>query len=410
MVTLTKIRPDSVRGLPRYWGDLDLGVRGLIICGENGTGKTSVVDALEYALKGTSTLFGSNRLGVSWELAAPHIRTGNPDVCAYLNDGTNSFRVVPDSETSQFPEYIGRWLEIARKSSFIFRRYMLLDFIDTAPASRYAALEPFLAMDSYAEIEEALSQWISGLDTQIDSIDSEMELIRGRIGSAFDLQEGESVPSISVAISRLNAKLTEAGVSSCENMDGLEECEHRINLALGEQSVTKRVEGLVDLKGQINRLGLPSTLLPMLKALIDAKDNFDILVGQARRIVFADFLIKAHDLIDKYKLSLCPVCDTPIDRLQILARLKQRIETDKGIVAANTTVGNKRTALVNPTTIMLNAYHTYVNAKKMVVPSTPLPAEYAKTVSFLEALKQVLSQDKPVSEECATATSSPKDR
>jgi predicted ATPase len=45
------------------------------MCGENGTGKTSFLDALEYSIAGTSSLFGNNRLGVSWELAAPHIVT-----------------------------------------------------------------------------------------------------------------------------------------------------------------------------------------------------------------------------------------------------------------------------------------------------------------------------------------------
>ena len=385
--------------MPRYWGDYDVGPRGLIICGENGTGKTSVIDALEYALKGISTLFSTNRMGVSWELAAPHVRTGSPDVAAYLSDGTNSFHVTPDSEISQFPEDIGRWLEAARSSNFIFRRYMLLYFIDTAPASRYAALEPFLAMDAYSEIEGALNEWIDKFNTQIDFIDSETTLIRGRVESAFNLQDRESVPSVSGAISHLNAKLTEAGLASCRNMGGLKECEAQINSALGGLGVTKRMEQLVDLKGQINRLGVPGNLLPMLKALIDAKENYDTLVGQARRVISADFLVQARDLVDKHKLSDCPVCEQPINRLQILARLKQRIETDKRIVAANNVVNSKRTALVGPTTIMLSAYDTYVTVRGKIVPQTHLPAGYAQAMAFLKELKQVLSYGAPAAEE-----------
>jgi hypothetical protein len=399
MITLRTIKPDSIRGLPRHWGNLDVGRRGLIICGENGTGKTSVLDALEYALKGTSTLFSNNRIGVKWELAAPHVRTGSPDVCAYISDGTKSYTVVPDSEISQFPEDISRWIEIARTSKFILRRHMLLDFIDTAPALRYTALEPFLAMDSYTEIEEALSQWIGDLDTQLDVIDSGIELIRGRVKSVFDLQEDESVPSMSAAIGSLNLKLAEAGLSPCENIDTLKKRENEINLALGGQSVTKPVEMLIDLKSQVSRLGLPSTLLPMLKALIDAKESFDTLVGQATKAVFVDFLVEARGLIHKHSLSVCPVCERPIDRLRLLARLKQRIEADRKIVTANAIVKSKKTALITPATLMLNAYQTYAIARKRIVPRTSLPLGYAKAMSFLVELKQILSSDNPTAEE-----------
>ncbi len=399
MVKLTKIKPNIIRGLPRRWGELDVGPRGLIICGENGTGKTSVLDALEYAIKGASTLFGTNRIGVSWESAAPHIKTGAPNVLIDLTDGINTYSVSPVSEGARFPQNVARWLEIARKSNFIFRRYMLLDFVDTVPASRYTALEPFLAMDSYADIEDALSQWLGELDTQIDSIDSELGSIKQRINSVFGLEKSKAAPSINGAISYLNSKLAEVGLSACKNMDGLKECEDQINLALGGHTVTKRVEELVDLKGQTNRLGLPNSLSLMLKTLIDAQTNFDTLVGQARRLVFADFLVEAHNLISKHTLSVCPVCEKPLDRLQILTRLKQRIEADKRIMTANNIVKTKRTTLNNPTTIMLNGYRTFANVWKRILPSTPLPAGYTGALSFLEALKQVLSQDRATGEE-----------
>jgi len=399
MITLTRAKPDSIRGLPRHWGELNVGPRGLIICGENGTGKTSVLDALEYAIKGASTLFGTNRIGVSWESAAPHIKTGAPDVLIDLTDGVHTYSVSSVSEGNRFPQDVTRWLEIARKSNFIFRRYMLLDFVDTAPASRYAALEPFLAMDSYADIEQALSQWLGNLDTQIDSIDSELSSIKERISSVFRLEKNNAALSINEAISYLNTKLAEVGLSACKGMDYLEECEGQINLNLGGQTVTKRVEELVDLKGQASRLGLPNSLSQMLKALIDAQKNFDTLVSQARRLVFADFLVEAHNLISKHTLSVCPVCEKPFDRLQILTRLKQRIETDKRIMMANSIVKARRTALTNPTTIMLSDYRTFANVWKRILPSTPLPAAYTGALSFLEALKQVLSQDKTTGEE-----------
>ena len=77
---LKTLKARSVRGIPRNWPDLAIGDRGLVIYGPNGMGKSSIVDALEYAVSSNSSLFSVNRQNVNWENGAPHIRSGEPDI------------------------------------------------------------------------------------------------------------------------------------------------------------------------------------------------------------------------------------------------------------------------------------------------------------------------------------------
>ncbi|OYV84076.1 MAG: hypothetical protein B7X04_01580 [Parcubacteria group bacterium 21-54-25] len=55
------LKISSVRGIPREWPTLDVGEKGMVIYGPNGVGKSSVIDAVEFALTGASSLFPETR-------------------------------------------------------------------------------------------------------------------------------------------------------------------------------------------------------------------------------------------------------------------------------------------------------------------------------------------------------------
>jgi recombinational DNA repair ATPase RecF len=57
-----------------------IGERGLVVYGPNGVGKSSLVDAIEFALTNDSTLYAEKRQGVNWQVGAPHIRGGRMSV------------------------------------------------------------------------------------------------------------------------------------------------------------------------------------------------------------------------------------------------------------------------------------------------------------------------------------------
>jgi DNA repair exonuclease SbcCD ATPase subunit len=50
------------------------------VLGPNGAGKSSIIDGLEFAITGASSLFSENRTGVNWSAASRHIKGGAPQV------------------------------------------------------------------------------------------------------------------------------------------------------------------------------------------------------------------------------------------------------------------------------------------------------------------------------------------
>src|SRR5208337_781356 len=72
MIRVKTIHIEEFRGVRDL--DLDLGGQNFGICGPNGTGKSGVVDAIEFCLTGDVTrLSGQGTAGLSVRSHAPHV-------------------------------------------------------------------------------------------------------------------------------------------------------------------------------------------------------------------------------------------------------------------------------------------------------------------------------------------------
>lgn len=162
VIRLSQLQASSVRGIPTNWPSIDIDRAGLVVYGPNGVGKSSLVDAIEFALTATSSLFETNRLGVDWEKAAPHVRGGDPQISITLNSGGTEYTVSGGAG----PEAVSQWLAIAGRSSFVLRRYMLLQFIVSAPKERYDRVTPFLNLRRYSAFEVAVKSLLDDVSTK----------------------------------------------------------------------------------------------------------------------------------------------------------------------------------------------------------------------------------------------------
>ena len=83
---LLELKASNLRGLPADWPEVQIGERGLVVYGPNGTGKSSIIDGIEYVLTGNSTLYAQPRQGVNWAAGAPHVRGGRMSATLTVQD------------------------------------------------------------------------------------------------------------------------------------------------------------------------------------------------------------------------------------------------------------------------------------------------------------------------------------
>jgi predicted ATP-dependent endonuclease of OLD family len=157
-VSLKRLVVCSVRGIPRSWPELEIGDKGLVTYGGNGVGKSSIVDALEFALSSRSSLYPVHRQQVNWDTGAPHVRDGASDISVEIAIGGQTVSFAPQQDPSELREDQREWVTTAHKATYVLRRHMLLHFIVEEPRSRYVLLEPFMNLAAYKAVEDALTR------------------------------------------------------------------------------------------------------------------------------------------------------------------------------------------------------------------------------------------------------------
>jgi AAA domain-containing protein len=390
MVHLTKLRAQSVRGLPRSWPDLSIAERGIVLCGDNGVGKSSFVDALEYALTGQSTLYPNNRLGVSWEKGSPHVRDGDPSVWVEIHTKGGVVKVTPNMLLQNLPEEARIWAARARQSTFVLRRHMLVDFINCEPSKRYSALEPFLNLSTYDIVENALKHWLDDLNTSYASLEAERNGLQTSLLNTFGVASGTTVTEERL-LSALNPQLRKVALTECNRLADAPVIRAAVETQLGGEGISQRVAQLGALKNALDQAGLPNSLLSLIRSLREAVQSLERERTQLGRQILEDWLTRGKQIIESSPAGECPLCEQPVDRTKLLARLAERIDQECTVATANALVGERKRALLIPARPMLARMHTLHQTWNRVF--ADFPAEYTDAVTLLRDIVSSAEDD-----------------
>lgn len=183
--------------------DLEFNGRSVILFGENGQGKSSFVDALEFLFKGQVSYLEEAQT-TSTSRHVPHISCNKKDceVEVEFQDGSKINRNFRKG-LSQIPPHIHYYFQQGVVSPFILRRKHLLDFILAQPAPRYERLAALIRISDLENVELSLMH-------KRDQLKEEVEKIKVSLESVQELSEelvGNRIQSINQFLDLLNDKL-----------------------------------------------------------------------------------------------------------------------------------------------------------------------------------------------------------
>jgi len=267
---IATLKASSVRGIPRAWPDLSVGAKGLVIYGPNGVGKSSIVDAFEFALTRQSSLFPENRQGVSWDAAAPHVKTGPSEIAIELIDGSLTAEIGAAVDRSTHPPSVSAWIDQAEESNFVLRRHMLLRFVNERPQDRYELLSPFCNLGPFQTIEASLRSWVERLETDRVAEVAKIASSEQRLRHVFKFGANSPVTDSGI-LQTINSGLQEIGLAGCSSPAEFEQRKRELSVALGGKDRTDRLGLLGGLKTQAQRLGRLADQSEALKAFLLAR-------------------------------------------------------------------------------------------------------------------------------------------
>lgn len=399
MISIKTIHIEEFRGIRDL--TLDLGAKNFGICGSNGTGKSGVVDAIEFCLTGNITrLSGEGQGELTVKGHGPHVdNRANPDKAKVTITATlpslgkevtitrsvNNPRlktIVPDD-----PKIQTIIEELQSHPEFALSRREIAKYIVTPPAKRSTDVQTLLRLDHIGDLRKAMVSYANKCKREAD------EATRAHTRAESELKTALEVPNLDrkKVLEKANAQRSILGLPA------LTELTPQTSFKEGAQKEDK------DTKKPNIPKGVALADITAISATINSGEPDEL---KARREYALESLNKLKD--DEKALSLarahgfiasgldlvtedaCPLCDTPWDASELRSHLKAKLLSAEEIGTLLEELGNANNAIIDDIETRVSGVRKAADYAAMLDPavSCDMLNTYAKSLGdAITALK-----------------------
>jgi recombinational DNA repair ATPase RecF len=334
MIKIETIRLEEFRGVR----DLTLSLRGknFAICGPNGTGKSGVVDALEFGLTGNiSRLSGEGSDNLSVKEHAPHVDSRNAPEKARvtitatipaLGKTVSITRTVKTPSASVIspadPDVVAVFRQLEQHPEFVLTRRELIRYVLSPPGKRAKEVQALLRLDrvddargAFQKISNRCKRMVAG------AVDT-------RSRAKEQLERGLGIPNLTPQDVLLAANL-QRGVLGLPPLAEL-------------TAVTSLKEGILTTPGakvspRIVKSVATAELL-QLRTDLGISSNADTAAEVTKALTFLKAMIASEPLLKKLTqegflrtgvsfidANACPLCDTEWDPVGLRAHIQSKL-------------------------------------------------------------------------------------
>jgi len=344
----TKIKKIAITGLRGVQETMELPLLGksILLYGDNGTGKSSISDSLEWFLTDeVNHLSGSeidlkealrNSNLTETDVSSVEIDFTNPSVSSTKTLSSKKDKLVSENsnKSNDFAEYRNK----TKNENLILRYQHLRDFVDRPKGEKLKSLSDVIGFAEVNKTKEVLKKAYNSIKTEIKNqnyesqINTQKQIQIEKIGAAIGVEKNlfekvnETIVSLKLGIvvksfrdidSVLNILKAPANTKVLNELNFLENCKNT----------------LTNLKDEIDFLNFEYE-----KYYIEFEKISDD-IQSIMQVFFAELLKAGSTVIEKkyHKDDTCPLCLQPIGKDELLKdiqkRLKQIEESSKKKVA-----------------------------------------------------------------------------
>ena len=319
MIKIKAINIHALRGIPDL--ELELDGKNLLLLGENGTGKSSIVEAIEFFFTGRiSHLEGAK--GLSLKRHGPHVNFRPDDVKVEMvfNPG-GIFQERTFTSSPSPPKSFENYFQTAQKGAFILRRSQILAFIISQPADRFRAIGGIIGIKSLDDIELEMMRLRDALEGKVTSKKSEVDGLLQDVSTVM----GKGVTKIEEVLPALNKMLQKAKLPLLESLEDVSKHAEEMLKTLKKTKDIDRFRVIDEI--------LEATKAPLIsEEFTDELNSLDMQIRELLQkhvkseLSVADLLEIGRNVIEEEKMDICPLCQRKIDRKRLLARINKRLK------------------------------------------------------------------------------------
>lgn len=333
-----------------------------ILKGENGTGKSSFINAIEY-LFSDDLAFLKNKT-IDTNKSTVHKDSTFSDVKIELNFKKKKYIKLEDG----YKDYSDVFDDImenpyVHNASFILNRKKLLQFIEGTQGNRYKAIIELCGLNKIDKIESGLSSSQSTLFKELTKLTNnykeKLTELSQMLGCSDNLNHDECLSEINARLKNNDLKTITKGTDLVDYID---------NLDLSKYSIIS--DKIDDFKEIYNSLCLKFLNNHLNNLLIEydslASDNL-----KSSQELFK-ILVSSKNYFELVSTDKCPVCENDIDSQSILGDIESKIVD---INSNNVNLDNWQSKINNMINSIGDEVNSLTNLNKLITDLNELTGE-----------------------------------
>lgn len=294
---------------------IDLSSKFTLLWGENGTGKSSFVNALEYLFK--DNLDGFNIRTINKRDAFVHKGSNEDDMEIVLTfDGGLSY--VKNSRNPLPKKVIQDFLKdnysFLKASSFILTRRKLLNFIETTPSDRYKSIIELCGFSEIEEMKNVINSSKLYYSRLLKKIYSKLEDSTHELNTLLDT----NLNTEEEFFSKINEILSSNNFDPIDKETDLDE--YLLNMDSKDLDIKNDIENFRDLYSKIHIDEISYQLNLVLKDYEKINLNSTITLN-----AYYGLLKKSKEYLEINGPSNCPVCNSKIDFKELTSEIADKL-------------------------------------------------------------------------------------
>lgn len=317
---IKEIEIERFRGIPLPL-KLDLKKKNLLIKGDNGTGKSSIVDAIEFFYTGdVSRLRGVK--GITLKRHAHHVNYKPEDKKIIIKfTGDISLEKTHSNDLSQ-QDKLQEYFKVAKERRFILHREGLIDFITSAPADKYRAIASIIGIEHLDEIELEMMRLFEKFKKKVGMLEDSFDK------NITDLSRiiGQNISNLDQIIIAINQKLKENDLPELDSIENVEKySEEKFKNVIKKGESSKKITNIKSVIKEIENFPQKGINIEDLKRINELKIHLleENIKSKTR---LKKFLIEGKEVITLENKNICPLCNQEIIIEDLIESIDKRLK------------------------------------------------------------------------------------
>lgn len=288
--------------------------------GENGTGKSSIVEAVEFFFRGkVSHLEGTQ--GVSLHKHGPHVLFKAKDVSVELSfdPGNVTLRRTMKSMPTP-PQQLASIFEAAKRGTYILRRSQILEFIESDPAERFVAIGNIMGVELLFQIELDMMRVRDRFQGEVES----GKLLKSKLYEEINEIIGEDITSLDQALPAISRRSEGLELPPIQSLEEIPKFAKQVFGKLRRKTQKAPLATKLDRLATIFDKPLLSDDALARMSVYAAEVSVLVSEGAKNKVRESDFLELGKNLLINGSTQTCPLCGQGIDQGQLLREIDGR--------------------------------------------------------------------------------------